>query len=459
MGELADYRNALSEAIDARRKGLEKSEVVKLKEELRLFQSSVLSLYTLCLKKGLIKDDPYKQDIKVGEIEIPATSSFPDTEMVDQISIRWSQYDTQLDYLVNFYQFGLEFLGPERIKRILGLVTYIDWQHFTLDSPSINTRAVADLTNKVRGGTDPVSTSIIIETTSNLSKLSGSILGYLKALSDFNREAYKLEIRNVITASMAEAPSIAQIKKQFAVSMPGRPFYTALVEELLREDYSKEGPGLREAVLKALKAPDTKVKAAKPVVSYKSILLEGIQDMSSIVPTLNEIGVKLDDNDLLFQNQKATFWGKLKHLWDQIFNKEQEPTIYVLEYPDENRGVVLKDKVNFMDLRSDMDKKAKTLASLSARGPKLEAVPEEQLNGFLETSIKEMQSLHRTLSALDECFKAQVAQDDRNKVRGIKPELATMKNAFLRANQKRHDYSAQKEEEEQFKRLGISPLT
>jgi hypothetical protein len=31
-----------------------------------------------------------------------------------------------------------------------------------------------------------------------------------------------------------------------------------------------------------------------------------------------------------------------------------------------------------------------------------------------------------------------------------------MKNAVVRANQKRHDYSAQKEEEEQLKRLGVN---
>ncbi|GHT82559.1 hypothetical protein FACS1894137_01700 [Spirochaetia bacterium] len=31
-----------------------------------------------------------------------------------------------------------------------------------------------------------------------------------------------------------------------------------------------------------------------------------------------------------------------------------------------------------------------------------------------------------------------------------------MKNAIVKANQRRHDYSAQKEEEEQMKKLGIA---
>jgi hypothetical protein len=50
-----------------------------------------------------------------------------------------------------------------------------------------------------------------------------------------------------------------------------------------------------------------------------------------------------------------------------------------------------------------------------------------------------------------------VDKEDRDKIRGIKPELGTIKNAILRANSKRHEYSAQKEEEEQLKRLGVSP--
>jgi hypothetical protein len=68
-----------------------------------------------------------------------------------------------------------------------------------------------------------------------------------------------------------------------------------------------------------------------------------------------------------------------------------------------------------------------------------------------------VQTLHKILTALDEYFKSEAPQEDRDKVKGIKPELSTMKNAIIRANAKRHEYSAQKEEEEQLKRLGVSP--
>ncbi|MDR3343332.1 MAG: hypothetical protein LBT14_11215 [Treponema sp.] len=461
MGELTDYRKSLAEAIDARKMWLEKSELVQLKEACRSFQSAFSSLYALYLKKGLINEDPYKHEVELGEIEIPSTESFSAAEKTEEISIRLSQYDTQLDYLVNFYQFSVDFLGSDQIQRILSLIKYIDWRHLSMDAASINTRAVTELTNQIRMGSDSFSSTIIINTTISLSKSTGSIIGYLKVISDFNREAYKLALRDGVTAALPEdeTPSIAKIKKQFAASMPGKPFYTELVEELIQEDYSIDGPDLRKAVLKALQVPDSKSKAAKPVVSFKSILIDGILGMSSIAPTLNAIGVKFDENEEMLKNRTVGLWGKIKRLLEMLIHKEQESTVYELEYTDSIRGVPDKEKVNFTDLRSDMDKKAKTLASLSARGPKLQTMPEEQLASFLETSVREMQSLHKTLSALDEYFKAEISRDTKNKARGIKPELATMKNTFIRANQKRHEYSAQKEEEEQFKRLGISPVS
>jgi hypothetical protein len=107
-----------------------------------------------------------------------------------------------------------------------------------------------------------------------------------------------------------------------------------------------------------------------------------------------------------------------------------------------------------------MDRKSRVLTALASRGgaaqSKMEAMEEEQLIGMLERNIREVQVIHKTLSALDEFFKLEADKEDRDKVKGIKPELATIKNAIVRANQKRHEYSAFKEEEEQLKRLGIT---
>jgi hypothetical protein len=458
MADNNEYIQALSNAINARREWLEHSELAKLKEELRTFQIAFSSLYGIYLKKGLIHEDPYKHEAKMGELEVPETGAFPDAERVEQLSIRLSNYDNQLDFLVNFYQFSVEFLNLDRIKRILGLVKYIDWAHFNPDSQSPNTRAVVEITNQIRIGGDPLSVSVISEALSNLGRTTNTVLNYLKMLSDFDREAYKLDLRTAVMSALspAEVSQMPVIKKKFASLMSGRVFYPELVEEVIREDASKEGPALREKVLKSLAIADSKPKTVKPAVSFKTILLEGIQVIGSAASTLAEIGGKFDENEILLESQKKSLWERFKKLMQQVMNREPDPIIHEVEYMDNVRGIPVREKVNFNNFREDMDRKTRNLAAINARGnamARLTAMQEDQLILFLEKSIREVQSLHKTLSALDDFFKATV---DREKVKGIKPELAAIKNAIVRANQKRHEYTAQKEEEEQLKRLGIN---
>jgi hypothetical protein len=459
MSELTDYQKILSEALDTRRDWFEKSELLKLKEELRVYQTSFSSLYKAFLKKGLIDEDPYKGETKPGEIQIPETEAFPETEKVEKLTIRLANYDNQLDFLVNFYQFSTDFLNLDRIKRILGLIKYIDWVHLTPESSSANTRGVSQMTNQVKIGLDPLSLSVINESTTCLIRSTGTVIASLKLLTDFNREVYKLSVRTAITFPDNETPTPAQIKKKFAAALPGTPYYPDLIDEVLKEDYSQEGPSLREAVLKSLKVADKTAKADKVEVPLKAILIDGIQSLGAVASTLIEVGVKLDENESLLANRKLSFFEKLKRLIEKMLNKEPEDVIYELEYIDPDRGTPVREKVNFNNLRSDIDKRVRNLgqigASKGAAAAKLEALQESQLISFLERNIRDLQALHKTLTALDEYFKVKVEKTDRDRVKGIKPELSTIKNAFIRANRKRYDYSAQKEEAEQFKKLGI----
>jgi hypothetical protein len=257
-----------------------------------------------------------------------------------------------------------------------------------------------------------------------------------------------------------EASQIGQVKKKFASVMPGKPFYPDLVEELIKEDYSKDGAVLRENVLKKLQVADSKPKAEKQAVNFKIILIDGVRAIGSVASTLGEIAGKIDENAAILANQKHGFWQKLKKLLQQVFNREPDPTIYEITYVDPIKGASVKEKVNYQSFRSDMDRKMRTLTNIGIRGSamaRLEAMADDQLTIFLEKAIREVQSLHRVLNALDDFFKREVAGETRERIKGIKPELATMKNAIVRANQKRHEYSAQKEEEEQLKRLGVTP--
>jgi hypothetical protein len=456
-----DYQKTLAQALRARADVLESADLLKLKDELRIYHTGFASLYNLYLKKGLIHEDPYKQEAKIAELEVPSSASFSEAERLDQLTRRLANFDNQLDFLVNFYQFSVEFINMDRIKRILGLVKYIDWVRLTPDSQNPVTKALAEMTNQIKTGSDSLTMSVISESLSNLNKSINPIIGHLKGLADYQREAYKLDLRDVTTGMpAAEVSNTALLKKKMAQVKPGFPFYSDLVDEVIREDYSEEGPSLREAALKKLQVVDTKPKVVKAPVSFKNILLEGIQGLGGAAATLSEVTAKMDENQIVLQNQKRTFFEKLKRLMHQMFNKEPEAIIYEVEYVDSTKGIPVREKIDFYAFRSDLERKVRTLSPLAARGAavsKLETVQEEQLVGFLERNIREVQTLHKMLGALDEYFKTAVGKEDREKIRGIKPELGTLKNAIIRANSKRHEYTAQKEEEEQMRRLGVLP--
>ena len=461
MAENTEYIKNLTDALKSRAEWLERSELPKLKDELRAYHTGFASLYNIYLKKGLIHEDPYKHEAKIAELEVPNSTPFHDAERLDQLTQRLANYDNQLDFLVNFYQFSAEFLNLDRIKRILGLVKYIDWVHLTPDSQNPVTKAVAELTNQIKIGSDSLTMSVISESLSHLNKAYNPIMGFLKVLTEYQREAYKLEIRMLcVSMSATDAANISQIRKKFTQTKHGVPFYPDLAEEIIKEDTSKDGPALKEEVLKKLRLADEKPKTIKTQVSFKSILIDGIQTLGGTAATFSDIATKLNENEIVLENRRNGFFQKLKKLFQQAFNREPDPVIYDVEYTDPVKGIPVREKVNFNVLQNDLERKIRTLVPMASRGSaagKLESMLEEQLVGFLDRNIRDIQSMHKILNALDEFFKTQVDKEDRDRIKGIKPELGTIKNAILRANSKRHEYSAQKESEEQLKRLGVKP--
>jgi hypothetical protein len=455
-----NYIDALQQALIVRKDWLEKEEMAKLKDDLRAYQSSFASLYNLFLKKKLIDEDPYKQETKISELEVPETGPINEAKRVEQVSIRLSNYDSQLDFLVNFYQLGIDFLNLDRIKRIVGVVRYIEWTSLTPDNPSVMTKTVAELAQNAKAGVDPITLNIIGESLSRLSKSTASVMAIMKNLSTYYREDYKLAVRLNVTKDLpANAATVESIKKKMHSAMPVSPFYKELIEELIKEDYSNVGSELKQTILNNLKVAEEKPKAAKPATNFKAILLDGIQVIGGASNSLNEIMVKLDENQAVMENHKKGFFEAIRELIRQLTHAEPEEVIYTVEYMDGTKGIPAKEKVNFYQFREDVNKKTKILASFN-RGSayqKLSAMTEEQIIGYLDRNIKDVQHIHKTLSALDDFFKTHVQEEDRSKVKGTKPELSALKNSYIKANQLRYDYTAQKEEEAQLARLGVSP--
>jgi len=460
--EQSNYIDTLQQTLAARKEWLEKTEMTRLKDELRIYQVSFASLYNIYLKKKVIDEDPYKQDTKINEIEPPDSSLMPEARKVEQLSIRLSNFDNQLDYLVNFYQLSVDFLNLDRIKRIVGLIRYIDWVSLTPDSQSPMTKLVSEITTHAKVGVDTLTLSIIGESLSKLSKTTATSMNILKELNIFYRETYKLNVRLSVTKDMsAGEATVDNIKKKVHTEMPGSPFFKELIEEIIKEDYSDSGMDLRDTVLNTLRVVDnTKQKAQKAAVNYKVILLDGIVVIGGATKSITEIISKLQDNQAVLESRKKTFFESVKEIIRQITNAEPEEVIYNVESLDATKGIPVKERVNFHQFMDELEKKNKILASF-VHGPaynKLTNMTEEQIIGYLEKNVKDMQTYHRTLTALDDFFKANVQPEARNKIKGIKPELSQLKNTFIKANQLRYEYSAQMEADEQMKRLGATDV-
>lgn len=130
-----------------------------------------------------------------------------------------------------------------------------------------------------------------------------------------------------------------------------------------------------------------------------------------------------------------------------------------VEYFDVATSSTKTEKINFITFIDELQRKAKLYASLATQGSvafkRLKSAPEEKMFEFLRKNIAELQISHRRIMGLSDYFRAEAAADDKSRIRGLKIELSALKNSIVKANQKRHEYVAVKEEMEQMRRLGL----
>ncbi|MDR1470482.1 MAG: hypothetical protein LBT00_14470 [Spirochaetaceae bacterium] len=454
----------LKEALDQRHAWLSGSELPKLRGSLRQFYAAYSTLYNILVSRGTIKPDPYKNESKVANLVMPETCAFNETNQLDQFSLRLANYDNQLDYIVNFYTLSGETITQETVKILLAVVRFIDWAHTTPDSSSPNTQMMAGIiaTERQRPASDPLSAKNFDESLKKLEAATKEITRLLKEFSDYNREFYKAEVREQLISNMHQSElTISNIKKKFPGVFKGRPFYAELIEEILKEDFSPSAQMLQKKVLKSLAvegAAQSKEPAKKPE-SCKPYLIEGLNAIGSAGMTLGEIFAKLELNHKLYQNKKKSFGEKIKEIFAAILNKEPEPIVYSGESIDPNKnGGMMKETIPYNQFRDELEKKSKILRALAVQGSaasKLEVMEETQLSELLDRNTRDLQIYLRQLSFLDEFFKSGVDKEDKGKVKGIKPELSTIRNAVSKALSKKQDYMAAQEEVAQFKKLGI----
>jgi hypothetical protein len=468
MEDSQAFSRRLEERLDARRDTLDRTELPKLRESCKLFQSAFVGLNAILHKKGVLHDDPYKYDLKISDVKTPSEGPFSESEKADQMSVRVSQFEAYLDFLNNYYQFSCDFLTMGRIKRILALVKYFNFAQFTETSTQLNTRALAEIAGMVKKGTDQLSAGLIADASGQLDKASRDILGCLKELTDYHKERYKLELRQIvmpglqIDADMAigrREEATRLIKRKFMEVASERPYYPELVEELILEDFSSDGPSLREELLRRFETAEEKKADGAPAKSFKGLLVDGVRTLSAASYALESAISKLEDDSALLSSLDQGLGARLRRMIRKLFSSGDTGKVYELQFVDPVTRACSTESLDFGAFAEDTGNKARFLGSLAQRGGpsarRMEAMSEDQAYKFLQRNIEELQRALRTFASLEEYFKSEIHGEFKARVRSIRVEMTTVKGAVIKANQKKHEYVAQREELEQMRRLGI----
>ncbi|MCL1818341.1 MAG: hypothetical protein FWG35_05365 [Spirochaetaceae bacterium] len=437
----------------------------KLKEDFRLIHSAYKTVHSILLKKGFIHDDPYKGDTRLSEIIIPSNTAFSDAEKIDQMSIRLSSFEVQLDFLLNYYQFSMEFLDISRIRLVTGLLRYIKWDQLGPTAQEPVTKALTDFVAKAKTGAEPLSVSLINDSIEQIRKTVPACIKPLKDITDFGREYYKMEMREKVfpaiktSAQSGKDEILRQVKKVFPSAMQGKAFYPELVEEVFEEDFGQNGEKLKAAIIQRFTLKEAKPKVVQQKISFTGMLMDAIRILAAGAGPLEESAAKLVENNILMQNKKTGFMEKLKQWISQMSNKQDEGAIYEIDYFDNVSSTTKHERILFDVFIADVQKRARTFNGINVRGSavtsRMEKSDEDTLYSFLEKQISDLAIIYRRLQGLDNFFKAEIPREQRGGLKGIKIELTGINNAMARATQKKHEYIARKDEHDQMRKLGI----
>lgn len=466
-----EYLEKLEAALQRKEHELEKQEIPFFKDHLRTFQASVAGIQKMLLDKGLIKEDPYHYEQKTSELKIPPNDPFPEGEKQTQISIRLAAYAEQLDFLINFYSLNTTSINLRTIKTILGLVDYVKWSDFSPNSSMTMTRYTAQMVDRLHQSDDPMASKVLQSSISALRDRSQDIRRSLKKINDYQREIYKLRIRQQVLpfSGVTEKDyqgnaAAALLKVKHALEEhPGAVdgFYRELVQEILDEDFGSHGSDLKARVLAVLHVDETVLQKKKedPAVRQRKLLMICVTGLAVADPQIELLLSKLRDNSKILENRRKTFGQKLAHWISQVFKSDKGGTEYEIEYRDPVSTLKKVETLDFSDFMKTLQQKWSLYRSLSDHGSaayqKTENSPEDQVYDFVAKNISELKILYKRIVGLDTYFKVNASDEDRNSIRGLKVEAATLKRIIGTLSRDLNEYVSYRDEVAQFRKMGI----
>ena len=468
MAESIEFSKKVIEAADAKIEWYNSNVIPQISENYRLFHTCVKNLQDLMIKKSLVKPDPYKLDRKISGIKPLDNTQFIEGERTAIIGMRFSEFETMLDWICTYYKFSIDSLKIPEIKKLLDYNNSFIWNSLSPNNTMPNTRGLGQLIMEIKRGGDMLTSSSVSDIISKIQKTNSEIARIFKDLSDFQREVYKYKVRkNVILnpkfdqekAFSSEKEEVAQIKKIFNASMGGEPFYTQLIEEIAREDQAADREQIQAATLEKLTIKEEKSKGSTNEINTKEMLLAAIHSLCAQVTPLAAVYTKLSENNETLQSASTSFWGQFIAALKKAFGIQEKPVEYEVVIVDQATDTKRKQRVSFAPFVTDIQKKASFFNSFSLKNSlaykKFVNADEQKLLEFLNKQISDLQKISVLLKALDDYFKNNAPAEKRSKIKGLSMELMAIKNNSVNTNQRRAEYISYIEEQEQMKKLGL----
>ena len=452
-GDSTSLVDRIERSLQAHGEYLESTALPRLAELTSLHRTCFESVYNILLRKALVREDPYKHDERVADVEVPDAGAFHESEREEQLSLRLSAYLSQIEFLCSVGPPSLEFLTPARLRRLTDLFCYIRWDRLTATGGSPATAALAELVDLVRGGADRMSAQIVGDAIGRLAANVQEVLQVLDAAGLHRREAYKLRLRRILP-QLTGPPTDEAAQIRAACAREGiEPFRPDLAAQVLAEN---RGEGAEE-VLKQLAVRTEKASAPKKA-DHKDLLLKAVRTLAAAGRELQDCAVKIAGNHEQFGERRPRFGHGLARFIRRIAGGKPPSAVYKIEVADGRSSTPRPEALILDPFLEELRKRGRLLSALalsqSSASVRLHQASEDQVLQFLGKQITALQTLHRRLHGLNEHFRARVSER-KDRPRGLRVELTAIRNAILKGNQERHEYVALREEEEQLRKLGV----
>lgn len=471
MDESVNFSKQLSEAIQKKTVLYDSEELPAVFEKYKTIQGYLGNFSNVLLRKGLIQKDPYKHEKKVKDIQPIDKSPFLESERTSVVGIRLSDYDNTIEFITTYLKFSVECLTLDRIRKLATFNTCIPWTSLS-GSSDPNAKALGEIVTTIRSGSDSMTTGMVNDIITHLGKDFADINAKLKELSFFQRERYKLDVRQKIVnmpsfdkgkASESIQTANSMIRKAFPAAFGNKPFYTELIEEIVKEDFTPEGAELRQLVLKKISAQSS--SANKQVettsgVDLHEILMESFRILSGVAPQFEVVISKLTENKDAIEAEQDNFFHRLVKMIRTMFGLPEKPIQYKVPITESITQTTRMETVNIQEFITDLDKRMRVYSGFSSRkNPayiKINQLSDMKILEFLSKQLAECQKLLILLTALDTYFKKASSEMKSVKIRGMKIELSAIKGTLIKTNQQKAEFVSREEEQKHLQMLGVN---